>query len=150
MTELIRQRTGHDCAICTIAMALCRSYDEVHAAGLESKGFDPEVGTRSEQAILKVLGLSTAYENGRPVGDFVDSRKGYETSTESFRDRAWGRRAILTVPSLNIPGGWHSVYWDGSMLFDPCLLKTYETFDQLHPTEMILFRECGVSRAEAA
>ncbi len=150
MIALIRQRTRHDCAICTIAMALDRAYDEVHAAGVESKGFDPEVGTRSEQGILKHLGLSSTYENGRAVGDFIDTRKGYETSTEAFRDRAWGRRAILTVPSLNIVGGWHSVYWTGSQLLDPCLLKTYESFDQLHPTEMILFRECGVSIAQAA
>lgn len=41
---LIQQRTRHDCAICTIAMALGRSYDDVMAAALAAGVFDPEKG----------------------------------------------------------------------------------------------------------
>ena len=53
----------------------------------------------------------------------------------------WGRRALVTVPSLNIPKGWHMVYFDGLNVFDPSLAKTYEHVTQLEPNELVLFRE---------
>lgn len=141
--QLVVQRTGHDCAICTIAMALGMTYDQVMAAGLESKAFDPESGTRGASRILEALGLSNRFDRGNPVGDFVSRRRSFEISPAYFRGQIWGRRAVICVPSLNIPGGWHSIYWDGAQVWDPSPRKRYETFDDLHPEEIILFRECG-------
>jgi hypothetical protein len=31
----------------------------------------------------------------------------------------WKRRALLSVDSLNIDGGSHMVYWDGTRIWDP-------------------------------
>lgn len=45
--ELIRQRERSDCAICTIAMALGRSYEDMMAVAIEAKAYKPGVGTRA-------------------------------------------------------------------------------------------------------
>src|SRR4029077_15672150 len=116
--ELIPQRTAYDCGICTIAMATGRSYEEVMAAALAAKAFD-EIGLRSEQWVLERLGLDYSFENGEPVGDFVCRHRGV-LAPEFFRSFAGRRRAIMAVPSLNIEKGFHSVFWDGRRLFDPC------------------------------
>lgn len=64
-------------------------------------------------------------------------------STGFFRHLTWGRRAILAVPSLNNEGGFHSVYWNGSQVFDPSRYRTYASWEQLMPDEIILFAENG-------
>lgn len=132
---LIQQRERSDCAICTIAMALDRSYDEVMAAAIKRKAYEPDVGTRSEYAILEALGLE----------QLVDFRVMHRTvlAPEYFLYLSWGRRAILAVPSLNIEGSFHSVYWTGTELRDPCTLKTYSKWDELRPDEIIQFAETG-------
>lgn len=134
--DLIAQRTDSDCGICSIAMATGRTYEEVmQAAGAE---FDPEKGLRNEQAVLKALGLSSSAN-----GDFICLYSGILTGS-FFRNLAWGRRALVSAPSLNIPGGSHMLYVDAAgTVFDPCLRQRYEHFHQLEPTELTLFREIG-------
>jgi hypothetical protein len=136
---LIPQRTHHDCAICCMAMVTGRSYEDVLATVGDT--FDPERGMRRDQEAMKRLGFSYTFDNGEPVGDITFFRRGYEISPEYFLRHAWGRRALLTVPSLNKEGGWHMVYWDGLTLFDPSSRTRYERFVDLKPTEMILFLE---------
>jgi hypothetical protein len=145
MTDLIRQRTPHQCAIATVAMATGWDYDEVLDAGLSSGGFTEDEGCRHYSKMLEALGYSYRFVNGEPVGDFVVLSRAYAISAEFFRSQAWGRRAILSVPSLAKPGGWHSVYWDGRQVFDPNLPghKLYAGFDELLPSEMVLFREAA-------
>lgn len=133
MTELIRQRTRHDCAICTIAMALDRTYEEVMEAALATDSFNPTGGCHAEYRIIEKFGL---YQ----LKDFRTMPKGI-LDPNYFRHLSWGRRAILAVPSLNKPGGFHSVYWDGGTLYDPCDLLTYSEWDALKPIEIILFNE---------
>ena len=135
MTELIRQRTTHDCAICTIAMALGKVYEDVMAVGLEGKWFDPEGGTRSEYAIIESFGL-------KQMRDFRVMHRPDCISPTFFLHFAWQRRAILAVPSLNKEGGFHSVYWTGLHLLDPCSQQTYaDDWSVLRPDEIILFSE---------
>ncbi len=138
MGALIKQRNASDCAICCIAMATGKAYEEVLEAAGED--FDPERGLRSEHAVLTRLGLSYGFEKGEPVGDFVSYHRGL-LSAEFFRNFAWGRGALVTVPSLNIQGGWHMVFWDGHHVLDPSEGKTYSEFGQLMPDELVLFRE---------
>lgn len=141
MTTLVVQRVGSDCSICAIAMLSGRAYEEI--VELAGKDYDPNKGMWSVQGTLERLGLSHAYENGQPIGDFVQLHKGFEISAEFFRSLAWGRRALISVPSLNIPGGFHMVYCDGRTVFDPSPKQRYERFDQLLPVELVLFREAG-------
>lgn len=131
MTELIRQRTPHDCAICTIAMALGRPYEEVMDAALKADVFDPEKGCRAEYAIIERFGLEQMRE-------FRSMHRGV-LAPDYFLHFSWARRSILSVPSLNIEGGFHSVLWTGSALLDPCRLKTYSEWKDLRPEEIILF-----------
>lgn len=139
MTKLIQQRTAHDCAICCMAMLTGRTYEDV--IGAVGDAFDPDRGMRREQEALKRLGFAYTFENGEPTGDIVCKHRGWVLDPKFFRDFAWGRRALLSVPSLNYPDGWHMIYWDGVTVFDPSTLKTYERWDQLRPEEMVLFRE---------
>lgn len=128
---MIKQRLPTDCAICTIAMALGKQYDEVMAAAVARGAFDPAEGVRREYHIIEQFGL-------KMMTDFRVLHR-MQLAPEYFRDLAWGRPAILAVPSLNIDGGSHSVYWSGTDLFDPCTLKTYSGWNELRPDEIILF-----------
>jgi hypothetical protein len=130
---MIRQRTRHDCAICTIAMALNKPYDDVMAAALEARAFKPDEGTRAEYRIIEQFGL-------KQLIDFRTLHRG-PLAPEYFLHFSWGRRAIMAVPSLNTEGSFHSVYWNGAELFDPCTLKTYSEWKQLRPDEIILLNE---------
>jgi hypothetical protein len=54
----------------------------------------------------------------------------------------WKRRALIQVPSLNVEGAWHVVYWDGTEVFDPSTKQVYRWLDQLVGAEHIwLFNE---------
>ena len=139
MSALIKQRTPHDCVICSLAMLTGRSYEDVVAA--IGDVFDPERGVRYEQKALERLGFSCRFENGEPAGDFVSLHRAYAFSPQFFRSLAWGRRALVSVPSLNYPDGSHMIYWDGIAVLDPSDKKTYQRFDELLPEELVLFRE---------
>src|SRR5262249_28678854 len=67
-----------------------------------------------------------------------------------FLKFTWGRRALVTVPSLNNEGGHHMVLWSGREVFDPSTRKRYERWQDLRPSEIVLFREFGSSNAEKA
>ena len=73
--------------------------------------------------------------------DFKSYRKPREISEEYFRDMLWGRRALLSVPSLNYEGGFHMIYWHYDKVYDPSTKKVYTSFDQLRPREIIVFME---------
>jgi hypothetical protein len=139
MSRLIQQRTAHDCAVCCLAMALGRVYETTLIEVGDT--FDPERGMRYVTKALERLGLSYTFDNGEPTGDFVNMYRGHIMSPQFFRSLAWGRRALMSVPSLNFPGESHMVYWNGDRLLDPSALKVYERWDQLLPEELTLFRE---------
>jgi hypothetical protein len=140
MAELIYQRDTSDCAIAAIAMATGFTYEEVlHAA---ADDYTPGKGTFGSYKVLERLGFRYSFKNGRPVGDIVSRHKDYSLAPECFRDMAWGRPALFSVPSLNIPDGTHMVYYDGYEVYDPNppSRKRYTNFDELMPTNVILFR----------
>lgn len=144
MTDLIRQRTPHDCAIACMAMLTGRSWEDTSALVGHLVDYEGERrGMRREDEALKLLGFDDRWENGEPVGSVSHLHRGFYISPEYFRSIAWGRRALMAVPSLNIPGGWHMIYWDGTKVFDPSPLKTYTRWCDLKPDDMHLFREVG-------
>lgn len=98
--------------------------------------FDSENGLRYDHRALSRLGFAD--------GSFIDLNRPFCITPQYFRRYAWRRKALLTVPSLNIPNGWHMVYTDGSDIFDPSSLKTYTAWNQLMPDEIILFDESGL------
>ena len=128
---MIYQRTPHDCAICTIAMATDRSYENVHAVAELYGDFHPDVGCKSEWRVLEELGY-VQMETFRIMNRGV-------LAPEFFLHFSWKRRAILAVPSLNVAGGFHSVYWDGDALWDPCTQRIYEKWEDLRPEDMLVF-----------
>ena len=98
-------------------------------------------GMRDDHEALRLLGYDDRSENGAAVGNVVHLHRGFYISPEYFRSMAWGRRALMSVPSPNKPGGWHMIYWDGARIFDPSPLKTYTRWADLKPDNMSLFRE---------
>lgn len=117
--QLIKQRTLHDCAICTIAMALGKTYEEVLAKALSNEhAYDAATGCKEEWWIIEQFGL-------KQETHFIQRHRNI-LDPQFFLWMSWGRRAILTVPSLNTPGRLHSVY---------------EEWYQLRPNDMILFNE---------
>jgi hypothetical protein len=142
---LVKQRTSHDCALACMAMLTGKSWAETNAIIGHLVVYDGNrPGMRDDQQALKLLGFDYSFENGASVGDISCTHRGFYISPEFYRSMAWGRRALLTVPSLNIPGGWHMVYYDGHNLFDPSLGKTYGDFNKLLPEEIIVFRETSI------
>ena len=139
--EILKQRAEDDCAICCIAMALNRPYEDVMIAALESGAYKPGEGTYRPDEILRSLGEWSAIDE--PFGTFIYRFKDRCLSTEFFRTLAWGRRALMSVSSLNFPDKYHMIYWDGSTIYDPSNLKIYASFEELHPRSLILFREAG-------
>ena len=137
---LITQRSGYDCGICAIAMATGHTYERV----IEAAGDDlSEKGLRSEVKMLQALGYCYDFQNGHPIGDFVCRHRGHVLDPNFFREFAWGRRALMSVPSLNDEESFHMIYWDGNCIFDPSPKKTYTEWRQLLPDELTLFRECN-------
>lgn len=141
MTVLVQQRTTSDCSICCFAMALGRTYEDVIAT--VGPHFDPAKGLANEYEALKDLGLKCKFENGEPTDEteFLVKRRDWCIHPQMIRSWCWGRRAIITVPSLNIEDGFHVVYYDGKDLFDPSREKRYEKFTDLFPDEAVIFRE---------
>jgi len=144
MTIYVPQRLTSDCSICCMAMLTGRPYEEVlEAAGDDFVPAGDRSGMWSVHGALKKLGFGE--------DDFIELRKGYEISPEYFLGIAWGRRALLSVPSLNKENGWHHVYCDGTSetIFDPSTRKQYTHWDQLKPQTIVIFREGGDKQAEA-
>ncbi len=145
MVETVIQRSPSQCTIATIVMATGCEYEHVLQVALDTEAFQEGVGCRDEARILNALGFSDEWKDGQNIGSFSRRHRDWCLSPEHFRSIAWGRRAIFTVPSLNNPDGHHSVYWDGANVHDPNPpeKKRYESFDQLMPSQVTLFREAG-------
>jgi hypothetical protein len=148
MTILIKQRTPTDCGVCSLAMATGRTYEDV--LGAVGDCYDAARGMRYMGSALERLGFSYAFQNGEPVGDIVVMQREWSLSPKLYRRMIWGRRALVSVPSLNNEGGWHLIYFDGEAVFDPSPLKTYTAFEQLEPEEIVLFRQRAARSGDLA
>jgi hypothetical protein len=111
-----RQRDTDDCTICAISMATGLSYEAVMEVAANSVGgyrYQGTPGTMSPRGVLMDLGFDAQRVPCAGVGGHV------------LRKLLWGRRAILSVPSLNGFPGHHDVYWDGHRLYDPSPKAAY-------------------------
>lgn len=100
------------------------SYDEVRPVAIASDGFRPNRGTKCVGSILRELGY--CWDNLVTTDTKPDTRPfrtlsfpEYYVSPEFSRDLLWGRPCMMSVPSLNTPGGWHLLYYDGERVYDP-------------------------------
>lgn len=145
--RLIKQKGPSDCAICCLSMLTGIPHGKV--IKLVGDCWHPKMGMANTEKSLERIGFRMKRTKHPTLPawrveylDFKPLRgKPYEISAEYWRDQIWGRRALLSVPSLNNPGGSHMVYWHYDRLFDPSPKKTYKDFDDLMPTKIVLFME---------
>jgi hypothetical protein len=135
MTVTIKQRTNSDCVLACIAMAAGKPFDELWTqADLDE--------------VVKSKGISD-YGPWLKRAGFVDGEHWhvhlYDGGRREYLAMLRGRRAIISVPSLNIDQGSHAVYWDGNELHDPSTMRTYCHLSSLTPTSAHIFQECGQS-----
>lgn len=139
MTTLVTQRMNTDCGPCCFAMLTGREYDDVLA--VIGDVWDAAKGLGDDHETLRRLGMTQTWANGLPEGDYLIQSLPSFMSPQFLLRLAWGRRALLSVPSLNMSDSLHMVYFDGHELFDPSRLQRYTHISQLQPVKIILFRE---------
>lgn len=111
MTTLIQQRTNNDCVLACIAMAAGKpSWEEAWSEGdlaevVASKGISDYRPWLERHGLMRDEHWREVYVHGDSQG--------------TVKAMLWGRRAILSVYSLNHNGGHHAVYWDGERILDP-------------------------------
>lgn len=125
--DIIKQRMPTDCAICTIAMATGRPYEEVMTtAALKSEAWHPERGMRAEYKVLEHLGF-------KQMVNFRVLHRGV-TAPEFFLHFTWARPSILAVPSLNIDGRPISFsLLDGECSFRPLYFENIFRLERAAP-----------------
>lgn len=142
MVEFVNQQLDDDCAICGICMATGEPWEKVMQIALRLKEYRPGRGTYNMESIMKELGYNYSWDssdlNADITGIYVPESMNASWLTRHF---LWGRRALVSVPSLNEPGGWHVVYWDGYKVYDPSNKKTYCEPEHLQPRYVLLFNE---------
>lgn len=150
----VYQRGSHDCGVAALAMFCDTTYEEMLTMCLEKENEDDEYpiyregwGMSKERAILKRLGL---WDYPSQLGKDAPFKvmkfpKPHAIEAEYFRNIAWGRRALMMVPSLNVEGGYHFVCYDGYKVLDPndptTGKKVYTKLEELKPIEMWVMRE---------
>lgn len=100
MASLVNQRHDWDCVIASIAMWVGVPYEDVlkMAEKCNAKLFDPEgMTTFDEYNILRKFGKDTMI----------------------IHNAYGGLSGILSLPSLNTPGGAHAVFFDKTRILDP-------------------------------
>ncbi len=112
---------------------------------------------RPYEEVLDVIGNAYSAEDGMVNTPIALERLGYvredaNPSRNGFRvfdveggitlgqHILFGRRAILSVPSMKTKGGWHLVYWTGQQLLDPGNNPERNVYE-LIPRTLLLFRE---------
>jgi len=117
---LIQQEDDYGCAVAALGMALGVSYKAAREeVRLYWECFHPVtpykgLSWEEESIILYKHGIKTF-----PVW-LPDDR-----TTGSFKKHLGKCRALMSVPSINVPGLFHALFWDGLKLYDPSKLKTY-------------------------
>ena len=131
--NMIKQRNDTDCALAAIAMIAGVDYDDLWLSEfvekvVKAKGCGPEL---TDEA-LAIAGFTNRehYISCYTWGLSSDHRR-----------LLWGRKAILSVPSLNYERGYHAVAWDGFRVFDPSPKQVYQWLEQLQITNAVIFNE---------
>lgn len=129
---LVRQRGTSDCGVAAIAMLTGRTYEEVYASARRTgnDNFDPKSGMSSVERVLEQLGyhwenLGRHKDHPAPNPDGPQFRSlslsiaSWHIQPKFYAKFFWGRRALLSIHSLNNPDGRHLVYFDGTRIWDP-------------------------------
>jgi hypothetical protein len=106
MTTLIQQKSQNDCVLAAIAMAAGASAWEDLWTEEDLQKVITSKGIANMDPWLKRAGITEWMEC-------------YVRDDRTAHRLLWQRRALLSVNSLNNPGGTHMVYWDGEKLWDP-------------------------------
>jgi len=148
---LIRQRNQSDCAICCLAMHMATVFDlrEVkdgpygYVKNKIGDAWNEKDGLTNLSAALTRLG----HVIDGPFTGFKEPTATIVTKEPDDNDRAflflaWGRQALITLPSLNNPPGWHMVFYDGQRVFDPSTgEQTYKRWLDLEKAQVVtIFR----------
>ena len=137
-TVYVPQRDRYDCVIAAAAMFVGVSYEQAFEAAepyYRPRKVKGRYGVRDVNATLNGLVSPDKYRGLWLPLEFV--------SPHFVRQLLWGRRALITTPSLNTRGGMHVVYYDGHRVYDPQQppKKVYQDFEELTPTEAWIWRE---------
>lgn len=116
---MIRQRNFRDCCICSLAMFLDTTYEEVQAV----------INVYARRHEIDISGGITDYDSLNIIQFY-----GKEAKTKRFSlGQRWaldktlsGRKALLGLPSQNFAGLNHCVYWNGKRIIDPSNLGVYQ------------------------
>lgn len=138
----VRQRRQDDCVIASYAMALDRPYEEVRAMARRKKLYHEWKGTFMGGGLLEAFGLKACDYRGFD-GDFKSLHfENTHYKNSYFLENLWGRKCLLSMPSLNSIGGYHSVYYDGCDVWDPqwdCKQRVTK-FEDLQVRAAVIFR----------
>jgi hypothetical protein len=104
---LIKQRYKGDCAVASLAMFLGISYENI------LKHYSEELAEKFYDGAWNSKTLRVAKEYGVEL-------------TCIYENFNLNKPSLLVVPSLNIEGRLHTIYWDGENVFDPAIGKCYE------------------------
>lgn len=136
---LIQQRNAHDCGVAAFAMFLNIPYEEslelmsttTYATNTDEETgetteyfvFTEGYGTVFEYNVLKRLGWKVAKFYGedwhKSDWDAVEMHIPAYIDSKLFAKLLWGREALVSVKSMNVEGGYHYIYYDGSRVWDP-------------------------------
>ena len=120
MVNRIQQEDAYGCAVACIAMATVKTYQSVLSVVKQYwsvfKPFDKYSGLDNfdEQIILFRLG-------------FRAIKIPMLSGCEAMKRYVGEKQAILTVPSLNVRGLYHAIFWDGENILDPSPFRQYTT-----------------------
>jgi hypothetical protein len=142
MLKLVRQpkhqaqRDDGDCTITSLSMMTGLQWEEV-LARIGASICDPKVGCGDyEGALLRLRFERTDFL-------IVDGENHKGTSQEFFNSLFWRRPALVTVTSRVMPDGLHTVYYDGTNVYDPApkARQRYKDFESLDCTDFVVFRD---------
>lgn len=142
MSKIVKQRNRRECYVAALAMAL-----GVDAEDVPHLFTDESLQTIAKEGTSWEMRSKLLKEAGRvPNLDCWNLSVPEELQASYLiRDMLKGRRAILSVPSINNTEGAHALYWDGYHIYDPSTLQTYpDRLDGLRILQVTLFAEVAV------
>jgi hypothetical protein len=97
------------------------SYHKLSNGG-KFRGIDCEI----EIAVIWKYGVDVSVHESDIYAFTEDGKWKFEDRNKiDFKRILKGKRAVMSVPSLNFTNKGHAIFWDGSKLLDPSNLKRY-------------------------
>lgn len=124
---IIRQRNDSDCGICCVAMLAGASYEQAIAAAGDH--YQEGVGLHAAAPVLEKLGVA--------AHRIATITLGYDWA-EGFKGLIGGKRALLSVPSVNEPDANHMVYWNVDRVVDPSPRVKQTDIQKIRPHRIVI------------